>query len=57
MVEAGEDLGFPLEPGEPIRIRGERLGQDPERHLPVELGIGGLIDPAHAPSPIRAVTL
>ena len=39
MVEAGEDLGFPLEPGEPIRIRGERLGQDPERHLPVELGI------------------
>ena len=34
---------------EPIRINRERLGQDLQRHLPVELGIGGLVDLAHAP--------
>ena len=47
MVQAGEHLRFPLEAGEPIRIRGERFGQDLERDLPIELGIGGLIDLAH----------
>ena len=49
MVEAGENLRLPLEPSQPIRISGKRLGQDLERHLPVELGIGGLVDLAHAP--------
>ena len=47
VVEAGEDLGFPLEPGQPIRIARKRLGQDLERHLAVELRIGGLIDLPH----------
>ncbi len=43
------NLRFPLEPGEPIRISGKRLGQGLQCHLPVELGIGGLIDLPHAP--------
>ena len=49
MVQTGENLRLPLEPGEPIRISRKRLGQDLQRDLPVQLGIGGLIDLAHAP--------
>ena len=49
MVQAGEDLGLTLEPCEAIRVSRKRLGQDLERDLPVELGIGGLINLAHAP--------
>ena len=49
MVETGENLRFPLEPRKAIRITGEGVGQDLERHLPVQLGIGGLVDLAHAP--------
>ncbi len=49
MVQAGEDLGLTLEPSQAIRISCKRLGQDLERHLAVQLGIGGLIDLPHAP--------
>ncbi len=57
MVQAGEDLGFSLEAGQPIRIGGERLRQDLEGDLPVELGIGGLVETCPIPpSPMRAVT-
>ena len=37
------------EPSQPVRVSGERLGEDLERHLPVELGLGGLVDLPHAP--------
>ena len=47
LVEAGENLCFPLEPSEAIRIGRKRLGQDLQRHLPVQLGVGRLIDLAH----------
>ena len=49
MVQAGENLSLSLEPRQPIRIFGKRLGPDLERHLPVQRGIGDLIDVAHAP--------
>jgi hypothetical protein len=49
VVEAGEDLRFPLEPREPIRLSREGVGQDLQRDLAVELGVGGLPDQAHAP--------
>ena len=49
MIEAGEDLGLSLESGKAIRIRGERLGEDLQSYLPVQLGVGGLIDLSHAP--------
>ncbi len=51
VVEAGEDLRFPLEPGQPIRIRREGVRQDLQRDLAVELGVGGLPDLAHAAFP------
>ena len=44
MVQAGEDLGFPLEPGQPLRIAGERLGQDLQGDIAVELRVSGAID-------------
>ena len=49
MVEAGEYLRLSLEPGETIRIGGKRLGQNLQRHLPVQFGIRGLIDLSHPP--------
>ena len=48
VVEAGEDLGLPREPGEPIRICRERVGEDLQGDLAVKLGVGGLPDLAHA---------
>ena len=47
MVEAGEDLRLPREPGKPIRVRCEGVGEDLQRDLAVELGVGGLPDLAH----------
>ena len=49
MVQRGQDFDFPLRPSKTIRIFGKRLRQDLQRHLPVQLGIGGLIDLPHAP--------
>ncbi len=43
VVEAGEDLRLPLEPSEPIGIIRERVGQNLQRDLAVELGVGGLL--------------
>ena len=51
MVQAGEHLGFSLKPSEPVRISGKRLGQDLQRHPPIELGIGGLVNLAHTAFP------
>lgn len=48
MVEAGEDLGLSLEPSESVGIKGERLREDLEGDLPVELRIGSPIHLAHA---------
>ena len=47
MVQAGKNLRLTLEPCETIRIGRKRLGQDLQRHLAVQLGIGGLLDLAH----------
>ncbi len=47
VVEAGEDLRLPLEPGEPVRISREGVGEDLQGDLAVELGVGGLPDLAH----------
>ena len=48
VVEAGEDLRLPLEPGEAVRISREGVGEDLQRDLAVELGVGGLPDLPHA---------
>ncbi len=39
MVQAGENLGFPLEPRQAIRISRKRLGQDLQRDITVQLRI------------------
>ena len=48
MVQAGEDLRLPREPGEAVRVVCEGVRQDLQRDLAVELRIGGLPDLAHA---------
>ncbi len=48
MVQRGQDFGFTFKPGESIRILSKRLGENLQGHLTLELGIGGLIDLAHA---------
>ena len=48
MVQRGENLRFPLEPGEAVWVGGERFGEDLERNLALELRISRLIDLPHA---------
>ena len=48
MVEAGEDLRLPREPGEPFWISREGVGEDLQRDLAAQLRVGSLSDPAHA---------
>ena len=47
VVEARQHLRFPLEPGEAIRVSGEGVGEDLQRDIAAELGVGGPIDLAH----------
>ena len=49
VIEAGEDLRLPLEPGEAIRVIGKGDGEDLQRDLAVKLGVGGLPDLVHTP--------
>ncbi len=48
VIQGGQDLHFPLKPGHSLGIRGKLLGQDLQRHVPVQLGIGGTVDHSHA---------
>ena len=47
-LSLAKNLRLALEPRQPIRISRERLGQDLQRHLPVQLRLGGLVALAHA---------
>ena len=47
VVQAGEHLRFPLEPGEPVGVSGEGVRQDLQRDIAAELGVGGAIDLPH----------
>ena len=48
MVERCERFRFALETSQPLRVAGERVGQDLDRHLALQIRVGGLIDLAHA---------
>ena len=48
MIERGEYLRFSAEARKPIRIARERLRQDLQRHIAVELRVFGAIHLAHA---------
>ncbi len=43
------DFCFSLEPAHSLGIGGKLLGQDLQRHVPVQLGIGGAVHLTHAP--------
>jgi hypothetical protein len=47
MVERGQHLSFPREAGKSVRVLGEGVGQNLDRHFASELGIGGAPDLAH----------
>ncbi len=51
MVQRSERLGLALEAGNPIRISSERLRQDLDRHITIQLRVPRPVDlphPAHA---------
>ena len=57
MVQRGEGFGFPLESRQAIRVRGERLRQDLERDVSIELGVARAVHLAHAAGPEGAENL
>jgi hypothetical protein len=48
MIQRSENLRFPLEAREPIRIEREQFGQDLQRDITIELGVPRAIHLAHA---------
>jgi hypothetical protein len=48
MVQRGEHFRLALKPRQPIRIAGERGGQDLERHLALQARVARAIDLPHA---------
>jgi len=44
MVERGQDLGFPLEASEPIRIGREEIRENLQRDIPLQARIPRAID-------------
>ena len=53
IVERGEHLRFALEPGHALRVFGESLGQNFQRHLAPQLRITRAIHFAHPARPQR----
>ena len=49
MVEAGQHLRFPLEPGEAIRVSRKGVGEDLQRDVAAQLRVGGAIHLSHGP--------
>jgi len=48
IVDGAGDLGLSLKAGDALIVPGKGPRQDLDRHLTVELGVGGSIDLAHA---------
>ncbi|GMR22658.1 MAG: hypothetical protein BMS9Abin37_1022 [Acidobacteriota bacterium] len=48
MIERREQLGFALEPGEPVGVSRELIVQNFDRDVSTELGVARAIDGAHA---------
>ena len=48
MVQRGQDLGLTLEAGQAVGVISKHVRQDLQRHVPVQLGVTGAIDLAHA---------
>jgi hypothetical protein len=48
MIQRGQHLGFAPEASHALRVAGECVGQDLQRHIALELGVTGAIDLVHA---------
>ena len=48
MIQRRQRLGFALEARQPLGIVREGVGQDLDRDLPTQVGVGGAIHLAHA---------
>ena len=48
VAQRREQLGLPFEAGESVRIAGDSVGKDLDRHLAVEVGVRRLPDDPHA---------
>ena len=48
MIERGQHLRFALEPGQPLRVVDEGVGEDLQRDITVELRVPGFVDLPHA---------
>jgi hypothetical protein len=51
VAQGGEETRLLIEAGEPLRVAGERLGEELERHLASQSQVGGAV---HLPHPARA---
>ena len=51
MIQRRERLRFALEAGEPLGVAGERVGQDLDRDVAIQLRVARAIDLAHAAGP------
>ena len=51
VVQAGDGLGFPLEPLLQLRVAGDVLGEDFDGNRAVEAGVAGFV---HLPHPAHA---
>ena len=54
VVQRGQDLGFPLEAGQPVGVGRERLGQYLQCDIAIELRVAGLVDLTHPASANQA---
>ena len=49
VVERRQQLGFALEPGEPVGVGGEVVGEDLDGDVALQLGVTGAVDLPHTP--------
>ena len=54
VIQRSQQLGFALESGDAVRFRCECIGQDLDRHEPLQPGVPGSIHLAHSAGPDEA---
>jgi hypothetical protein len=54
MIEGREDVRLALEAGTPVGVARDRVRQDLESHVPLQLRVASAMDLAHPPAPSGA---
>ncbi len=57
VVQGGEGAGLALETGDPVLVLEELLGEDLDRHVPLELRVAGPVNLPHSPRAERGEDL